>query len=381
MNSSFSLEKKVLIMGYFGWYNAGDDSIGYVILKELYKRYPNYKFTVSVKDPYFISKNGLDGVDVVDFSLVSLLKAIRRSDEFIITGGTHFQDEDQFRFRRLKINLFFLFLVIYSKILGKSPILLGHGIGPISSTLTRLMVKIILKYSKSIIVRDHESSLIVEDLGYSKKCNETFDLATGLLNGSFETDNKNKKFKTLGISLISAYEIYYGDAEKDNLLAKEIANSIFKLLQDNKIVEVKLFAFRSGNLHSDEKLLNVLSDSLTMSFNRVINISYEGDVLKFLSEISQCDGFIGMRYHSLIFSYILEKPFISINYMEKCKNLTKQINLSNDAILELDEVKSASISKKLEAMVSYPNKYKAKKPVMDAIELEQRSFCVLEDII
>lgn len=369
---------KIFIFGYFGWYNVGDDSIGLVIIKELFKRHPNLKLKATIKDSYFVSKNGLKNVDIVNFNIISILKAINSSDEFIIAGGTHFQDEDQFLFRRLKINLFFLFISLYARLVGKSPILMGHGIGPISKTLTRRMIKIIFKNSKTIIVRDSESSRVVGKLGYSNKCNVTFDLGVGLSDTFFKSFSEEKGFITLGISMLPVYEIYSGDQKKDESLVREISQAIIELLKNNEKLEVKLFAFRSGAKHSDEKLLNKLSNFTNDYSTRVNCVKYKGNIPNFLTEMFKCDFFIGMRYHSLLFCYIQKKPFIAINYMKKCRYLTEEIQLPERAILNLNEVTNSIISKKINEMILDPDKYRAKYPVKNVLQLKKKSFDILD---
>jgi polysaccharide pyruvyl transferase WcaK-like protein len=368
---------KFFIFGYFGWYNVGDDSIGLVILQELAKKYPDSKLSATINDSYFISKNDLRNVEIIDFSLISILKAIKNSDEFIIAGGTHFQDEDQFFFRRLKINFFFLLITIYSRIIGKYPILLGHGIGPISKFSTRMMLKFIFSNVKSINVRDHSSLEVVEDIGYSNKCSKTFDLAVCLLD--YYHVSFNDEFEIIGISLLPVYEIYYGDINKDMVLVNEISKALTGLLKENKKLVIKLFAFRSGILHSDENILNELLSSLANFQNRISFVKYEGEISSFFSEISSCDYFIGMRYHSILFSYILQKPIIAINYMEKCANLTEEILLPPSVILKLDEVNAQIIRKKIDLIISDHKNYIAKYPINNALKNGKSSFNILKN--
>ncbi len=163
--------KSFFIFGYFGWFNAGDDAIGIALIKGLSERYPLSNISISVNDDYFLSNNISDNkIQQVNFNFLSILKAVNNSDNFIIAGGTHFQDQDKSLFLKIKVFLFFTVLVKFANLINRSPVLFGHGLGPIKSTWTTILVKVIFKNSKFIIVRDTDSYNFVTLFGFKTKC-------------------------------------------------------------------------------------------------------------------------------------------------------------------------------------------------------------------
>jgi len=364
----FSKNIKFFIFGYFGWYNAGDDAIGVAILRELFKKYPQSEFRVTINEPYFLSENNFDkNIQPIDFNIFSILKAIKDSDEFIIAGGTHFQDQDEFLIRKIKVFLFFSLIVACASIIKKSPLLLGHGIGPISTSWIKFLVKRILNNSRYIIVRDQGSYNFVKSLGFENKSCRGFDVSAILVDNFNSVYNSDDKDKTLGVSLLPFYSIYSREGFKDDQVVNIFGKCINGILKRNSDIKFKLFAFRSGKHHSDEPIIMKLVSQLKEYSNRVTLVVYRGDLSHFLSEIRSCCAFIGMRYHSSLFAYLFNKPLIMIDYQEKCKGLAKDILISEDAILPLNTIDSSTLCEKMNDLLLNPFKYTAKMPVRDAV--------------
>lgn len=358
--------KKIFIFGYYGWYNVGDDAIGYAIIRQLSKKYLNPIITMTIKDEYFLSKNQVDNkIQRIPFNLVSILKAINKTDEFIIAGGTHFQDEDKSLFLKLKVFLFFSFVVKYANIINRPPILFGHGIGPIRHFWTKFLVKKIFKNSKIILVRDEDSFNFVTLLGFKKKCFLGFDVTASLFAGP--QSPIYKKDKILGISILPYHTIYEYCPLKDDQIIANFESCIRQVFSFDKELKVAFFSFRSGKIDSDEEILLKISNNLDEYHDRINMITYSGDICQFLLEINTCDYFIGMRYHSSLFAYLSKKPLILIDYQQKCQNLAKEIVLPKKSIIELDDLKSNILYNKIEDILLNPNEFISPIPIEEMI--------------
>ncbi len=375
--------EKIFIFGYFGWHNAGDDAIGVATIRELTEKNPLAEFLVTVNDEYFLSKNKFsNNVHGIKFGILSILQAIKISDIFIITGGTHFQDQDEFNLRRFKVFLFFQLLVVYAFIINKAPILLGHGIGPIRKKWSESFLKIILKYSRVITVRDMDSYDLVKLLGFENKCIWGFDIASLLL----ETIPKSGRIKNndteqiIGFSLLPVYSIYSKTPDKDLSLIDMFSRCICQLLKQNKNLKIKLFAFRSGQRHSDIKIIEDLSKELEEYSKRVSLVVYSGDIIDLLCEINECNAVVGMRYHSLLFAYILQKTIIAIEYQGKCRSLARDIQLEERAVISLREVSYEILFDTISQVINNKGKYNFKRPVDESLCLAKEMFNVLEPL-
>lgn len=372
-------KKKIFIFGYFGWHNAGDDAIGVATIRELSKRKPLAEFFITVNDDYFLHKNKFNNnVHGVKFDILSILRAIKKSDIFIITGGTHFQDQDEFIFRRLKIFLFFQFLIVYAYTLKKPPILLGHGIGPIRKWWSKYFLRSILKHSRVITVRDKDSYDLVKMLGFENKCLLGFDIASLLIEAIHKTErNKNNDTdQVIGFSLLPVYSIYSKTPVKDQKLIDIYTKVIIQLFKKNKNLRIKLFAFRSGQRHSDIKIVEDISKELKEYSARVSQVVYDGNIMDFLSEIDECTIVVGMRYHSLLFAYILKKPIIAIEYQGKCRSLAREIRLQSQALLSLNEINYNTLLDVI-SRVLYSTGFTQKRPVYESLFMAKKIFNVL----
>ncbi|MGB9878925.1 MAG: polysaccharide pyruvyl transferase family protein, partial [Candidatus Pelagibacter ubique] len=58
-------------------------------------------------------------------------------------------------------------------------------------------------------------------------------------------------------------------------------------------------------------------------------IRYEGDIFKFIEEVSLMETIVGSKLHVLIASHILGKPFFAIKYQEKVGYFMEQIGYEN----------------------------------------------------
>lgn len=376
------MNTKFLILGYFGFHNAGDDAIGYSILKYLSQNNPSADITVSAKNSYFekISYPFFEmdgGIRTCGFSLFSVLSEIKKVDCVLYGGGTHFHDDDQYYFNQLKTYLFFLLVSYFCSLAKKKLIFLGHGLGPINKPLSKFFLKLIFRKTKSISVRDHDSYEIVESLGFKEKCFLGFD-CTGLLLEDIKKlnsdANKQKKKKIIGISCLPAYSEYMKNPSKDKEMIKDIVESIKPILKNRKMMEIKFFSFNNGQKSSDKNLIINLKDQLKEFSDKLEIVEYNSNITSLLSEISNCDAFLGMKYHSILFAYLFNKPLIVVGYLGKCNSLAKSIKLPDHAFLSLEEVHSTKFCKTIQDFLNDSSKYRSVLPQKEALKLTKDMF-------
>jgi len=364
-----------LLVGHFGYYNIGDDLIGVSIIKDIMQKYPLAEIVLTVGKKYHLNCNSFlkRPLHQSNFSPLSISRLINRSDKFIIAGGTHFHDTGNAHLRYIKIFLFFLFISAYGSILGKPPILLGHGIGPISRIWNIFFTRIIFRFSSLIVVRDRDSFETVRGLGFEYKCIQKFDLTAPLLYDLYSRRKDILKTYTLAISLAPVYSIFYNDIIRDKLFIKEFSVALRDILNVYPTLNIKLFGFWSGNEYSESDWIEDLSDSLK-DYGQLKAIFYDGNIGYFLNELQCCFAFVGMQYHGALISYLLGLPIIIIPYQEKCKSLAREIMLDDSAVLELDNLNSELIFKKINDLLSNSSKYMPKRSPKNMVDLSKESF-------
>jgi polysaccharide pyruvyl transferase CsaB len=148
--------KKIVISGYYGFHNTGDEAILHSIITNLRelgrRRGEELSFTVLSADPEATA--GQLGVNAIPrTSPLRILRALLRSDVFISGGGGLLQDTTG---RGLSI-VYYLGLVVLARLFLKPVIFYAQGFGPVRRFHNRLLVRLIANRVQIITVRDRGS--------------------------------------------------------------------------------------------------------------------------------------------------------------------------------------------------------------------------------
>jgi len=152
--------ERVLLLGYFGAGNFGDDALltGWLAHHESWLREKEYLVDISVHGEClptggFIESNGLNelvGTKITRDELLSVDVSSYRA--LVVPGGSLLQDESS-----LKSLLYYLW-VIRRFILAKVPVyLLNQGIGPLHTWLARFLTPRYLQNTRMLSFRDRDS--------------------------------------------------------------------------------------------------------------------------------------------------------------------------------------------------------------------------------
>ncbi|MCL0088327.1 polysaccharide pyruvyl transferase family protein [Dehalococcoidia bacterium] len=350
------------IFGYYGWKNVGDDAMLYALLQELHGLAPKANFAVSSAVPVTIPQQTEGKTKFVKLSPLAVSQEILRSSAFIIGGGTHLFDYGN-RIRTLKIQLRILFLALYCKVLRKKVYLLNNGLGPISTTWGRFLVRTVCRIADHISVRDRASYRLLTSWGFTDKVWLAFDLSA-LIEPLDETTNnplENNK-AILGISVTPVFEHYYNSRETDFLLVNEIARAINEQIERNSQLEVYLFIFKGKTKDHDVDITQLLQQRLQPP-ERVKLIPYNPDPRRMLDKVAQCHTFVGMKYHSCLFAYLSNIPLLVIDYHPKCRTLAEDIGLPPHAVISLEDILANQFGIYLRKLLQFPEGFLAALPV------------------
>lgn len=320
------------VLGYFGFGNAGDDSIGTATVRHL-------RQVTEASNISTVSANGKfnpgDGVRLIDFSLVTIAAEVWRADDLILTGGSHFHDERS-ALASLKVHLFYLVVVSIAKLSSSRVHALGHGIGPLSRPSSRLLASLVLRLSDTVTVRDPESRDVAHDLGVDAEL--AFDHAALL-----ETSESESSADRLGISVTPAFRKYHDRPDEDRRLIADLASVLDDALDDGEWDEITVFAFHNGDTNGDVSLSERLRQRMDAA-DVTVEI-YDDDPVAFLHSFSSMDGFLGMKYHSLVFSYLSDVPVVSISYHPKCEWFQNYTEAGDRCTTPMTEVTERELSK------------------------------------
>lgn len=336
------MENRIFIFGHYGEKNTGDDAMIFVLLQELHKIYPKSNFSVISSRKFFFPPGIEDKIRLIKPVQINVFKEIMNSSIFIMGGGTQIYDYGR-RLERFKTLSQMLIIIYWAKLFCENIYFLNIGVEPFKTTIRKFLSKRICKLADFISIRDKYSYLILEDMGI-KKTLQSFDLS--VLLSPFDSINKfrSNKIEIVGMSILPFYEIYHNKKYLDYLIVDEIAISVNEWLKSNSKNKLHLFVFKGKSRSDDFNITNILKEKIENE-EQVKIVPYENNPLKTLSQINNCDIFVGMRYHSCLFAYMTKTPLLVISYFQKCRALAEEIKLPNRAIIPINDILNGNFNK------------------------------------
>jgi len=151
-------DKRIVISGYYGFNNSGDDAILKAIVKDVKDACSDIEITALSKNPQ--STMQTYGIKAVNrFNLLKVIREIYRSDLLISGGGSLLQDVTSTR-----SIVYYLAIMYMANILKKPVMIYANGIGPVNKKFNRLFTKKVLNKVNLITLRDLNSKKTLEDI-------------------------------------------------------------------------------------------------------------------------------------------------------------------------------------------------------------------------
>ncbi|WP_283122896.1 polysaccharide pyruvyl transferase CsaB [Anaerotignum lactatifermentans] len=160
----------VVMSGYYGFNNTGDEAIMLSMHKNIQELGDNYHITVLSNKPVETrEKYGIEAV--YRFGVRDVLCAIRHSDALLSGGGSLLQDSTSTRSL-----MYYLSITAAAKFMRKKVMLYANGIGPVSGKRNRRLVKQVVNKADLITLREENSYEELLSMGVNpKKCFVTAD--------------------------------------------------------------------------------------------------------------------------------------------------------------------------------------------------------------
>lgn len=325
--------KHIVISGYYGFNNAGDEAILDSIIDSLKslaaKHNKELHFTVLSANPsQTASQYGTDAIGRQD--LPQIIRALMRADAFISGGGGLLQDATG---RGFSI-LYYLGLVALARLLGKKVIIYAQGIGPVKKSFNRLLMRLIANRASLIAVRDEGSRNELVRLGVTRPPVIVTADPVFLLE-SADVDGRAAEFlkklppdkPVVGISVRSWHN------EEETL--QEISTAADLIALDLSAVTVLIPMHYPGDLAVSDKLAGLMkSETYVLRENLTPR--------ELLSVFNHFDLVLAMRLHALIFAAVSGVPMLGIGYDRKVDALLDRLGLKSAGEPgQLDSIKLA----------------------------------------
>ncbi len=287
----------VLVSGYYGFSNPGDDAILESIISTL--KAQNIVPVVLYNTRSHFYKDNVHYIPRYNF--LKIYYWMINSSFIILGGGGLFQDSTSF------FSFLYYFVIGMISILsGKKLIIYGQSFGPIKRKVSLLLLKIVLYFSEYIFIRDVYSFRLTYLLGEGKKAFLIPDIVY-FLDISL-TYHLNKKQEIL------IFPRDRGDIEK---LVKILRYIINKFNINLAIIPM--------HYPIDKDVARSVFEKINDRGVRVIDKPLERkDILR---EIGDSLGVISYRFHGLVFSHIVGVPFIGISDDPKIFSYLDSLNV------------------------------------------------------
>ena len=309
--------KNVLISGYYGFNNTGDEAMIETMSFLLAKK--DCALLVLSSNPERTKE--LYNVQAYDrYKLSEIIKAIKAADIVVSGGGTLFQD-----ITSKKSIWYYLGIVKLAQFFRKKVCVAYQGIGPIDTKLYRNMTKRTLnkKSVKLVALRDNQAIEYAKNLGIKEeKLSFSSDMVFMMQPPAKERCEKILKDnvhnlqdgqKLIGFSIREWKDKDRTDAlaeVADKLVEKYNARIVFFPFHKPKDAEISKIIMHKMN-HEDMTVLMP---------NRYLPS-------EILGTMGMMDVNIGVRLHSLVFSAVMNVPTIGISYDPKIDGFLEMFNL------------------------------------------------------
>lgn len=349
--------KKVLICGFYGNYNLGDEAMLAGMINLLKRQNSDLSFSVFSDDPPDTKKR-FSVASIARLNGSQKVKAKRllefvKNRYFILGGGDLLRDTAQYSIAKTWLKPLERAIAFQHHTMT-----LGISVGEIFRPESKMLIPKVLNQVNFISVRDEQSKQKLIKLGVEKTIHVTSDLALeGLPTISNPPKTREKQSLNIGISVRhlkgrgpSVDVVGYSN------LQKEIA-AIADFLVEKYQATIHFLPLRTqkNSYHPTDddyvSILEVLRYS-RHSANFVVH-RYFPSLEDFYQLTSQLDLTIGMRLHSLIIAAGLGVPIIAAEYDPKVGGFMESIGQS-DRSIPLDSFQLQRVVEMVETILNDP---------------------------
>jgi len=310
------MKNRVVISGYYGFNNLGDEAVLYSMLQALRRAVPGLEITVLSNDPPATAREY--GVTAVDrWNLRAVAGAIRRSRVLISGGGSLLQDVTG-----LQSLLYYLGIIWIARLLRRPVVYYAQGIGPVNTGTGRRLTGLTTRGARAVTVRDGESARDLESMGVRRAVEVVADPVLGLHPDEIDL--------TIGANVLKRHGVTSGKCVVGvsvrplpgpaTAWEAELAGALDLLARAGRTV-VFVPMHRPADLITSREIASLMKEPHVI-------IGEKLNVPQMLSLVANLDLLVGMRLHALIFAAVGGVPPVGIVYDPKVERFLRRIDLT-----------------------------------------------------
>ncbi|MEE3381633.1 MAG: polysaccharide pyruvyl transferase CsaB [Succiniclasticum sp.] len=328
----------IVISGYYGFNNAGDEALLTAILQALEAVDPETGITVISGNP--IDTKIRHHVHAVQrFHAGHILQALSEADLLISGGGSLLQDVTS-----KKSLLYYLAVIATAKLKGCKVMLFAQGIGPIRNSLMRFLTKIVCRHADAITVRDADSAEELQRLGIPpEKVQVTADCVLTL-----EPADKKAGRRILEKAGLDPEKPILGISVRtwpDNMHCLQQLATAAAALSEKHDAQVAILPLQYS---MDYETCDLLKNFMPRTKQPVVLLHQHFSTEEFLSIIGNFHLLVAMRLHALIFAAIMQVPLLAVSYDPKVDAFVKSVGAR--AAGTVDDLESGAVVEAADAI-------------------------------
>ena len=304
--------KRILLSGYYGFDNAGDEAVLAGLVKGLRTRMPASKLAIEALSIDPKKTQVMHGIEARHrMKLGSVVSAIADCDLLLSGGGSLLQDTTS-----PHSIFYYLGIVRLAQLMGKRTMFIAQGIGPLNLARSRRLTASVANRLDSITVRDEDSASLLREIGVSRPPIEvTADPA--LLMGVEPTAR----------SISPAVALRSWQSQTGTLI-EELAEAWQSAIPD-------LFPTAMPMHHGADEDVN---DQFIAQLKHGASSpqSIRAELAPLLQVAANSPIVVGMRLHALIFAAASGTPSVALSYDPKVAAFMQQTG-QEDAIYDIGE--------------------------------------------
>lgn len=323
----------ILLAGYFGFDNAGDEALFESEVENFREFYPGCQVSALVQDSGNADRLGVPTIPRKD--LQAVWNALRSSDVFVLGGGGLFQDVTG------PGSVFYYGgLLAMARMAGCPSVFFCQGYGPVNRPLQKFFTRQFLRLPRLVTVRDEESRAELLALGLSA---QHVHLAAdpALLLKPLEADNmrailvEEHLMQELGRSELPNGQLSPAGPlvaltvrPWPGLNLDELAAAL-RVFREETSARYILLPFQpERDLEPSRRLVELLEGQA-----RVLDRPLAPRAITGI--LASCDMVIGMRLHSLILATVGNPPLYGLSYDPKVERFCRRAGALSCRIEEI----------------------------------------------
>ena len=283
----------VVLSGYYGFHNVGDEAILFSIIQALKSHKPDIEITVLSNDPEYSEKTY--SVKAINrWDVKSIFSLMRKADGLISGGGSLLQD-----ITGMKSIPYYTGVIKIAQTLNKPVFVYAQGMGPITKPINKWITKSIMNKVTYLSVRDEDSRNLLEEIGVKNEISLVPDPVMGLdaerfRNTWVQKHNFERPFISVSVR----------DWPSDVDYKGKIAEALDDLSRSGyDIVFIPMHGEHDD--HTSKEIAGMMQEKSEIA-------PYDAEIQEKISIIGQSELLVGMRLHALIFSAISHTPCPSL---------------------------------------------------------------------